>query len=225
MLKKRLSKIVGTFLAVSMFAVSAEAAQINMIIDTSSGAFAEPEKVYEQIDETVRGWFFPSEEEMKSMTFSERQALKNSSHVLVPIADSDATVQIYREENGLVANYDYMVAGVQARDMSMSKDDLANLSTKLGADYILYFRITNSMPTFSGGFMSAGQKVNVVTDFRVWDAKQKNYTFVKRYQTKGSSSTFYAGGAGSTTRAIEKGLKKALEQIDEDKGEVLAVVK
>lgn len=224
MLRKRLGKMLGTFLAVSMFAVSAEAAQINMIVDSGSGMFAEPEKVYETIDETVRDWFFPSEEEMKSMTFSERRALKEANHVLIPCSESDAVVQIYREEKGMTVSYDdSMVSGMQARDMGMTKQDMTNLSEELGADYILYFRVTNSIPRVSMGFWTAKQTVNVVTDFRVWDAKQKQYTFIKRYQNKGKSSV--VPGHDYDSRAVEKGLKKALEQINEDKDKIIAAIK
>ena len=224
MLKKRLGKVMGTFLAVSMFAISAEAAQINMIVDSGSGMFAEPEKVYETIDETVNSWFFPSEEELKSMTFSERRALKDASIVLIPCSESDAVVQIYREEKGMTVSYDdSMINGAQALDMGMTKQDLINLSEELGADYILYFRVTNSIPKMSIGFWTMKQTVNVVTDFRVWDAKQQQYSFIKRYQNKGKSSV--VAGNDYDSRAVKKGLKKALEQITEDKDKIIAAIK
>lgn len=218
-------KILGFMLAATMFAASAEAAQINTIVDTGSGMFAEPEKIYNEIDETLKSWFLPSEKEMKKMTFSQRMALKNGEqHVLVPISESDAIVQIYREEKGAAVSTDQMVTGMQARDITITKEDLANLSAELGSDYIMYFRVTNTVPTVSVGFMSAGQKTNVTTDFRVWDAKQQKYVFVKRYVTTGSSSSFYAG-VGSASNAVKDGLEKALKQIDKDKAKIIEVVK
>ena len=72
--------------------------------------------------------------------------------------------------------------------------------------------------------MSAGQKTNVTTDFRIWDAKQEKYVFIKRYQTTGKSSSFYLG-MGSASHAVQKGLDKALEQITKDKDKILEVVK
>lgn len=225
MKKAVMMKFLGLYLAASMYATSAEAAQINTIIDTGSGMFAEPEKIYTEIDETIKGWFFPSDEAMKEMTFSERLALKQQEqHVLVPTSESDAIVQIYREEKGSAVNADEMVTGTQARDITMTKADFANLSKELGADYIMYFRVTNTVPTISVGFMSAGQKTNVTTDFRVWDAKKGNYVFVKRYVTTGSSSSFYAG-VGSASNAVKDGLEKALKQIDKDKSKIIEVVK
>lgn len=223
--KKIIMKCLGVFLAASMYVSSAEAAQINTIIDTGSGMFAEPEKIYTKIDNTIRGWFFPSEDELKNLTFSQKQALKKGEqHVLIPVSESDAIVQIYREEKGAAVNTDTMVTGAQARDITITKEDFANLSKELGADYIMYFRVTNTVPTISVGFMSAGQKTNVTTDFRVWDAKQGNYVFVKRYVTTGSSSSFYAG-VGSASNAVKDGLEKALKQIDKDKAKIIAVVK
>ncbi len=219
-----LKKYFGMAALICMMSVSAEAAQINTIIDTGSGMFAEPEKVYNEIDNTVKGWFCPSEEEQRNMTFSERQALREVSHTFVPTSDSDAIVQIYREEKGSTVNSDEMVTGTQSRDVSMTKEDLTNLSKELGADYIIYFRVTNTVPTTSIGFMSAGQKTNVTTDFRIWNAKEEKYAFVKRYQTTGSSSSFYVG-MGSASKAVKDGLEKALKQISADKAKILEVVK
>ena len=225
MKKSILGKCLGICLAASLFSVSVEAAQINTIVDTGSGMFAEPEKIYSEIDETIKGWFFPSSEETKKLTFTQRQALNNGkSHILVPISDSDAIVQIYREEKGAAMSSDQMVTGTQARDMTITKDDLSKLSQELKADYIMYFRVTNTVPTVSIGFMSAGQKTNVTTDFRVWDNAQKNYVFVKRYVTTGSSSSFYVG-LGSSSNAVKDGLEKALKQIDKDKSQIVKVIK
>lgn len=220
-----LGKCLGICLVASLFSVSVEAAQINTIVDTGSGMFAEPEKIYSEIDETIKGWFFPSSEEKKKLTFTQRQVLNNGkSHILVPVSDSDAIVQIYREEKGTAMSSDQMVTGMQARNMIITKADLAKLSKDLKADYILYFRVTNTVPTISVGFFSAGQKTNVTTDFRVWDAAQQNYVFVKRYVTTGSSSSFYAG-VGSASNAVKDGLEKALKQIDKDKSQIIEVVK
>lgn len=202
----KLKKYLTMAALVYMMTASAEAAQINTIIDTGSGMFAEPEKVYTEIDNAVKGWF-PAK----------------SGHTFVPTSDSDAIVQIYREEKGSTINSDEMVAGTQARDVSMTKDDLAHLSNELGSDYIIYFRVTNTVPTFTTGFMSAGQKTNVTTDFRIWDVKGAKYAFVKRYQTTGSSSSFYMG-AGSASNAVKNGLEKALKQISADKAKIVAAV-
>ena len=187
--------------------------------------FAEPEKVYKEIDGTLKNWFFPSEKEREKMTFSQKHTLKSGEQiVLVPISDSDGIVQVYREEKGAAVSSDEMITGTNARNIAITKEDLTKLSKELGSDYIMYFRVTNTVPTVSVGFLSAGQKTNVTTDFRVWDARKESYVFVKRYVTTGSSSSFYLG-AGSASNAVEDGLRKALKQIDKDKDKIIAVVK
>ena len=179
-------------------------------------------------DETLMEKFFDkgvlTEDEMREMTFTQRRAIKDAAPTLIPASESDAIVQIYREEKGAAASADQVVTGMQSRDLTLTKADFADLSTELGADYIMYFRVTNTVPTVSVGFMSAGQKTNVTTDFRVWDAAKGNYVFVKRYVTTGSSSSFYAG-MGSASNAVKDGLEKALKQISEDKAKIVEVVK
>ncbi len=66
----------GICLVASLFSVSVEAAQINTIVDTGSGMFAEPEKKYFEIDETIKGWFFPSSEEKKKINFYSEACFK-----------------------------------------------------------------------------------------------------------------------------------------------------
>ena len=56
----KLKRIVGLAVLSCLLLVTAAAAQINTIIDTGSGMFAEPEKLYSEIDATVKSWFYPS---------------------------------------------------------------------------------------------------------------------------------------------------------------------
>ena len=220
------SFLLGSIFAVSLFGSTADAAQINTIIDTGSGMFAEPEKVYQEIDKHVKSWFFPSEDEQKKLTLYERMHMDDSTrHTLVPTADSDAIVQIYREEKVAAISSDMEIAGVQQRDIVLTQDDFAKLSEQLGADYIIYFRVTSSMPTISVGFFSSGQKTNVTTDFRIWDKTTGKYVFAKRYQTTGSSSSVLSYGFGASANAVKDGLNKALEQIDKDKATIVSCVK
>ena len=167
-----------------------------------------------------------TEDEQKKLTLYERMHMDDSTqHTLVPTADSDAIVQIYREEKGAAISSDMEIAGVQQRDIVLTQDDFAKLSEQLGADYIIYFRVTSSMPTISVGFFSSGQKTNVTTDFRIWDKTTGKYVFAKRYQTTGSSSSVLSYGFGSSANAVKDGLNKALEQIDKDKATIVSCVK
>ena len=221
----KVKRILALTVADCLCSISVYATQINTIIDTGSGMWAEPEKVYSEIDDSVKCWFGLSNKEKGELNFKEKLALENKRNLtFIPTGDSDAAVQVYREERGRAVASDGMVTGLVEKDMSLDREDLRILSKELGADYIFYFRIINSQPTYSVGFFSAGQKVNVITDFRIWDARQEKYVFIKRYQTTGSSKSFYVG-IGSTSHAIEKGLHKALEKIEDDKDQIIAVVK
>ena len=140
MKKAFMKNVLGICLAATMFAGSAEAAQVNTIIDTGSGMFAEPEKVYQEIDNTIKGWFYPSEDEMREMTFTQRRAIKDAAPTLIPASESDAIVQIYREEKGAAASADQVVTGMQSRDLTLTKADFADLSTELGASGLCRFK-------------------------------------------------------------------------------------
>lgn len=218
--KKILNKVIAMTFILCLMVATVNAAQINTIIDTGSGMFAEPEKVYEEIDKHVKGWFGQSEQQ----TLYERLHSNEKTFKLIPAADSDAVVQIYREEKGSAMSMDMIYSGMQNRDITMTREDLEKLSEELGADYIAYFRVTSSMPTYTMGMFSAGQKTNVTTDFRIYDKVKNQYVFAKRYQTTGSSSTVMSTGFGSAGNAVKDGLIKALKEIDKDKDKILASV-
>lgn len=221
----KIKKIFMMTIAACMYSISVYATQINTIIDTGSGMWSEPEKVYSEVDNRIKNWFGVSDKEKRELNFKERLALENKNNLIfIPTDDSDAVVQIYREERDRTVASDGMITGMIERDISLNKEDLKVLSKELKSDYIFYFRITNSLPTYSKDFFSNIQKVNMITDFRIWDVKQEKYVFLKRYQTTGSSKSFDFG-YGSTEHAIKKGLKKAFEKIEKDKEQIIAVVK
>jgi hypothetical protein len=179
-----------------------EPIEIAVVLDTPSGFAAEPEKVYTAVEESLRV-IFPNK----------------SLYKIQPISDNDAYVQMYREENDLaVANDSGQVTANGARSMMMKKTDMAKLNEHFKADYITYIRVTSSVPQITVGFWSAGQKVNVTTDFRVWSKKTGEYIYMKRAMTSGSSSSMY--GVGHTGRAVDKGLRKAFAEIEKDSSNI-----
>ena len=193
-----------------LFVVRAEAYEptitepitIAVVLDTPSGFAAEPEKVYNTVEESLRT-IFPNK----------------SLYKIQPISENDAYVQMYREENDLaIANDTGAVTSNGARSMTMKKTDMEKLNDHFKADFITYIRVTNSVPQITVGFWSAGQKVNVTTDFRVWSKKTGEYIYMKRAMTSGSSSSMY--GVGHTGRAVDKGLRKALAEIEKDSNNI-----
>lgn len=81
---------------------------------------------------------------------------------------------------------------------------------------MIYIRVSSTAPEISTGFFSASQKVNVTMDFRIWSDSAKDFSYMKRTTSTGSSTAIYAG-IGSATKALEDGLKKGLTEIEKDK--------
>ena len=176
-----------------------EKSTVAVVLDTPGGMFSEPEKVYTMVQESLDNIFKGA-----------------AQYKILPLGETDSYVQIYREENDLTLNMDTAVTGVTQRDLSLKKDDINKICKHFEADYVIYTRVTSTAPRVSIGFMSAGQKVNVTLDFRVWSDKKADFVYMKRTMTTGSSKTIYAGGMGSSSHAVEKGLKKGLEEIEKD---------
>ena len=181
--------------------------KISVILDTPAASFAEPEKIYKTVDTSLK------------KIFSE-----DSKYQLQPLGDTDAYVQLYREEKEQATTVDNGIVTTNGeRDLSLHKDDLINISEHFGSDYMIYIRVTNSIPKFTGGFFTAGQKVNVILDFRVWSSIKNDFVYLKRHMTTGSSTSIYIG-MGSSSRAIDRGLKKGLKEIEKDAQQIKAAM-
>lgn len=178
----------------------ASAAKVVVILDAPTGTFTEPEKVYSMV-ETSLG-----------------KILQNSSEyeILSP-SDTENYVQIYREEHDMISS-----SGAdegQHDEKWLKKDDINNICTHFSGDYTIYIRVTSTAPKVSVGLFSASQKMNVVTDFRVWSNVARDFAYMKRATTTGSSTAIYAG-IGSSSRALEKALNKGLQEIEKDAAKI-----
>ena len=185
--------------AVILFAAQtqAHAAKIVMIFDAPTGTFSEPEKVYQLVQDTIGNILADSATDYE---------------ILSP-ADTENYVQIYREEHDLITSI-----GAEEGDRVeayFKMEDIDNICTHFGGDYLIYTRVTNTVPKVSVGFFSASQITNVVTDFRVWSNSKKDFAYMKRVTATGKSTAIYAG-IGSSSRALDKGLKKGLLEIERD---------
>lgn len=202
--------------AVIIFAVTPQAQamgdiKVGVILDTPAGNFAEPEKVYTTTQATLDTIF------------------KNATQFdIMDVSECDSYVQIYREENGLAATYDDTNFSTAQRDLTFKKDDLSKMAKHLESDYLVYIRVSTTTPRSTGGVFTSGQKVNVVTDFRIWSVAKNDFVYLKRATTTGSSSTVnisvFGGGSGSAEHAVEKGLKKGLAEIEKDASKIRATM-
>lgn len=201
MLKKIFSVLCMT--AMILFAAHGQAfaAKVVIVLDAPTGTFTEPEKVHAMV-ETSLG-----------------KILGNSSeYEIVPFTDTENFVQIYREEHDMI-----MSTGAdegQHEEKWLKKEDINNVCNNFGGNYVVYVRVTSTAPKHSTGIFTSGQKMNVVTDFRVWSNSKKDFSYMKRATTQGSSQTVnisvFGRGSGSSSHALEKALNKGLQEIEKD---------
>ncbi|MBR1580175.1 MAG: hypothetical protein IJ668_06725 [Selenomonadaceae bacterium] len=202
MFKRLLSMLVFAMLFVAATINPASAnTTVAVVLDTPAGMFSEPEKVNATFKETLDKIFTNS-----------------PNYTFLPMEDANAYIQIYREEHDLITSMNNESGFATLKPLK--KEDYDNICKYFGADYLIYANVTSSIPTFSGGFFSASQSVNVVTDFRVWSNSKADFAYMKRVSAKGKSTTIYAGGIGSSTHAIEKGLKKDLQELEKESSKI-----
>ena len=173
--------------------------KVAVLLDAPTGMFSEPEKVYKNFQKTLE------------------DILKGSSHFdIIPITETDAYLQIYREENDLISE---MSSEGFYNEKPLKKDDINNICQYFNSDYLIYARVSSTVPTVSSGFFSASQNVNVTLDFRVWSNNKQDFSYMKRTTNKGTSTAIYAG-IGSASKALEDGLKKGLKEVNKDNKKV-----
>ena len=200
MLKKIFSVLCMAAIVILAAHSQAYAAKAVVVLDAPTGTFTEPEKVYQLVQDSLG------------------KILQNSSeYEILPPSDTENFVQIYREEHDMI-----MSTGADEgahEEKWLKKEDLNNICTHFGGDYVIYVRITSTAPKMSVGLFSNSQKMNVVTDFRVWDNAKKDFSYMKRATAQGASTAIYAG-MGSSSRALEKGLKKGLQEVEKDASKI-----
>lgn len=201
-----LKKFFSTLFVAAMIIFAANSSayaekNVAIILDAPTGMFSDPEKVYTAVQTTLTNIIGTS-----------------SDYKILPIEDTASYVQIYREENNLT---DAVTTEGVAVESFFKKEDINKICQHFGSDYVIYTRVSNTAPTVSAGLFSVSQNVNVIMDFRVWSNDKKDFTYMKRTTTKGTSTAIYAG-IGSASRAVDKGLKKGLQEVEKDKVKILA---
>lgn len=204
MLKKVFSVLCAV--AVILFAANSQAyaAKVVVLLDAPTGTFTEPEKVYSLVEATL-----------------DKVLQKSSAYEILPPSDTENYIQIYREEHDMISSSG---ADEGAHDEKwFKKEDINNICAHFGGNYVVYIRVTSTAPKVSVGLFSNSQKMNVVTDFRVWSNAKRDFAYMKRATTQGTSTAIYAG-IGSSSRALEKGLKKGLAEIEKDAAKIRAAM-
>ena len=169
---------------------------VAVILELPHAVLSEPQIVHKNLDETL------------NKIFGDYSRFK-----IIPVEETSLYFQLYLEENDLLNSF----------DSYLKKENLSELDQYFESDYLIYVRVSNGISKFSAGLFSASQKVNVTTDFRVWSEEKSDYVYLKRFQETGKSTSVYVG-IGSAEHAIEKGLKKALKQIEKDAVKIRAAM-
>lgn len=204
MLKKILSAMFAAAMILPVASAQVYAAKVVILLDAPTGTFTEPEKVYKLVEDSLS-----------------RILDGGAGYDIVSPEDTENYIQIYREEHDMISS-----TGADEgkhHEKWFKKADLAKICKHFGGNYIVYVRVTSTLPKTSEGIFSVSKKVNVITDFRVWSAAQKDLSYMKRAKTSGSSTAIYLG-SGSSVRALEKALKKGLDEIEKDKNKILAAM-
>ena len=198
MLKKIFSNLcMATFL---LFVVSSRAcaAEVVIVLDAPIGTFSEPEKVHELIENSL-----------------ENILGDYRSYEIVPPSETENYVQLYREEHDMIFS-----TGAEENKQTeyyLKKADVDNICTHFRGKHLIYIRFTSTAPRYviGHGLLYTSQKTNAVMDFRVWSSRKKDFTYMRRLTAKGSS-TAVLDVFPSTSRSLQKGLKKILREIEDD---------
>lgn len=131
---------------------------------------------------------------------------KSPNFEILPFDDAQMQKKIYREEHNMVTS-DY--ATISALKMA----DVQALGKQLGADYILFLNVNNTMPRISAGFFSMSFKTTITCDMRLMKVTDGKYSFMKQ-AVKDGSSTAVMYGVPSFNGAYRDALDKSLEDLN-----------
>lgn len=204
MLKKLFSTFFVAVMILFVANTQAQAAKIVVLLDAPVGTFTEPEKVYQIVQDSLG-----------------RILNGSSGYEILPPSETENYIQIYREEHDMISSTGADEG--QHDEKWFKKDDINSICSHFGGNYAVYIRVTSTAPKHSAGLFSNSSKMNVVTDFRVWSNAKKDFSYMKRATAQGTSTAIYMG-VGSSSRALEKGLKKGLEEVEKDKVKIFTAL-
>lgn len=202
MLKKFFSILCTTIGILFIANSQACAAEVVIVLDAPIGTYSEPESVYQMVEESL-----------KDILGEYR------SYEIVPPSETENYVRLYREEHDLI----FSTGAEEGKETEyyLKKADFDNICKHFKGKHLIYIRFTNTVPRYVVGYnlLYTSQKTNVVMDFRIWSNRKKDFTYMKRLTAKGSSTTvldFFP----STARSLRKGLRKVLQEIENDEAEI-----
>ena len=198
MLKKIFSNLCMATLLLFVVSSRACAAEVVIVLDAPIGTYSEPESVYQMVEESL--------EEILG---------DYRSYEIVPPSETENYVRLYREEHDLIISN----GAEEGKELEhyLKKADFDNICTHFRGKHLIYIRFTSTAPRYAVGsrLLYTSKKTNVVMDFRVWSNRRKDFTYMRRATAKGSS-TAVLDFFPSTARSLRKGLRKVLQEIEDD---------
>lgn len=187
-----------------LFAVNSQAcaAEVVIVLDAPVSTFSEPESVCQMVENSL--------EEILG---------EYRSYEIVLPSETENYVRLYREENDLI----FSTGAEEGKETEyyLKKADFDNICKHFKGKHLIYIRFTSTAPRYvvAHGLLYTSQKTNVVMDFRVWSNRKKDFTYMRRVEAKGSS-TSVLGFFPSTSRSLRKGLRKILKEIENDEAKI-----
>ena len=89
------------------------------------------------------------------------------------------------------------------------------LGKQMGANYVLFFKLSNDAPQYGGNILGATVKANIICEIRVMNVAKGMYSINKQIVEKGKSTAIYQG-MPSFNHAYMYAFKKAVDLLNFD---------
>ena len=105
-------------------------------------------------------------------------------------ADSIAAVETYRKANNM---NDVLNEGRGGYTKPMRMENIEGFGKQIGANYVLFFKLSNDAPKYGRNMIGATVKANIICETRVMNVAKGMYSINKQVVEKGKSTAVYAG--------------------------------
>ena len=127
-------------------------------------------------------------------------------------ADSIAATEVYRKANDMD---NVLAEGRGGYTKPMRMDNVIGLGKQMGANYVLFFKLSNDAPQYGRNMLGATVKANIICEIRVMNVAKGMYSINKQIVEKGKSTAIYQG-MPSFNHAYMYAFKKAVGLLNFD---------
>lgn len=160
---------------------------ITLLAMTTSMAFAQ-EKVGILLEAPIE---FCNDEKVHELIDNKTAVLfpKDRFEVMTT-KDSVAATDNYRKANNMA---DMINEGRGGYTKPMRMENVIGLGKQMGANYVLFFKLSNDAPKLGGNFLGMTVKANIICEIRVMNVSKGMYSINKQIVEKGKSTAIYQG--------------------------------